>query len=77
MRLDEVIRAVVSSARVPISSGSPFISFQNYFRLDAIVHTADARESVTLLMDLCSFFLQPLIIEGEEWVEMPASNPAN
>lgn len=38
---------------------------------------ADAQDSVVLLMNLCPFFLKPLIIDGEEWVEMPASNPNN
>ncbi|KAF8529288.1 hypothetical protein BU17DRAFT_73431 [Hysterangium stoloniferum] len=58
METREVVRALVSSATVPISA-------------------ADAQDSITLLMSICPFFLRPLVIAGEDWVEMPASNPAS
>jgi len=58
MPMDEVIRAVVSSSSIPVS-------------------TVDAHDSLTLLMNLCPFFLKPLVISDEDWVEMPSSNPAS
>ncbi|KIJ32373.1 hypothetical protein M422DRAFT_61570 [Sphaerobolus stellatus SS14] len=58
MRMDEVLRAIISSSGIPISM-------------------ADAQDSLNLLMGLCPFFLRPLVITGEEWVEMPSSNPGN
>ncbi|KAF8579324.1 hypothetical protein K439DRAFT_1648512 [Ramaria rubella] len=58
MQTQEVVRALVSSAAIPISA-------------------ADAQESLTMLMNLCPFFLRPLVIAGEDWVEMPASNPTS
>ncbi|KAI0254924.1 hypothetical protein BJV78DRAFT_1279996 [Lactifluus subvellereus] len=35
--------------------------------------TAEAQESLTILTSLCPFFLKPLDIDGQEWLEMPAS----
>ncbi|KAI0265170.1 hypothetical protein BC834DRAFT_937022 [Gloeopeniophorella convolvens] len=34
---------------------------------------AEAQESLGILMRLCPFFLKPLDIAGQEWLEMPAS----
>lgn len=39
--------------------------------------TAEANESLALLMKLCPFFLKKLDIQGEEWLEMPASSTAS
>jgi hypothetical protein len=36
------------------------------------ISNADAEESFSLLIELCPFFLQKLIIGREEWLEMPA-----
>lgn len=38
------------------------------------ISTAEANESLTLLVKLCPFFLKKLDIQGEEWLEMPASS---
>ncbi|KAI0306961.1 hypothetical protein B0F90DRAFT_1622156 [Multifurca ochricompacta] len=35
--------------------------------------TAEAQESLTILASLCPFFLKLLDIDGQEWLEMPAS----
>jgi hypothetical protein len=35
--------------------------------------TAEAQESLAILTSLCPFFLKPLDIDGQEWLEMPAS----
>jgi len=35
--------------------------------------SAEARESLTILTGLCPFFLKPLDVDGQEWLEMPAS----
>jgi hypothetical protein len=35
--------------------------------------TAEAQESLAILTRLCPFFLKPLDIDGQEWLEMPAS----
>lgn len=37
--------------------------------------TAEAQESLTILTSLCPFFLKPLDVDGQEWLEMPASAP--
>ncbi|KAF9263549.1 hypothetical protein L218DRAFT_321843 [Marasmius fiardii PR-910] len=37
------------------------------------ISAADANESLDLLTRLCPFFLKPLNITGESWLEMPAS----
>jgi hypothetical protein len=37
---------------------------------------ADVNESLTMLTNLCPFFLKKLEIASEEWFEMPASNSA-
>jgi hypothetical protein len=34
---------------------------------------AEAQESLAILTSLCPFFLKPLDIDGQEWLEMPAS----
>ncbi|KAH9173454.1 hypothetical protein EDB89DRAFT_2113976 [Lactarius sanguifluus] len=34
---------------------------------------AEAQESLTILTSLCPFFLKPLDVDGQEWLEMPAS----
>ncbi|EMD40623.1 hypothetical protein CERSUDRAFT_91359 [Gelatoporia subvermispora B] len=36
------------------------------------ISSAEAQESLNLLGSLCPFFLRPLDISGEEWLEMPA-----
>ncbi|KAI0959983.1 hypothetical protein AcW1_004643 [Taiwanofungus camphoratus] len=38
------------------------------------ISSAEAYDSLTLLTSLCPFFLRPLNIDGEEWLEMPASS---
>lgn len=35
--------------------------------------TAEAQESLTILTSLCPSFIKPLDIDGQEWLEMPAS----
>jgi len=35
--------------------------------------TAEAQESLAILTRLCPFFLKPLDIDGQDWLEMPAS----
>jgi hypothetical protein len=35
--------------------------------------TAEAQESLAILTRLCPFFLKPLDVDGQEWLEMPAS----
>ncbi len=35
--------------------------------------TAEAQESLAILTRLCPFFLKPLDLDGQEWLEMPAS----
>ncbi|KAJ3575154.1 hypothetical protein NP233_g1284 [Leucocoprinus birnbaumii] len=39
------------------------------------ISAAEANESLVLLMKLCPFFLKRLDIQGEEWLEMPATSP--
>lgn len=34
--------------------------------------TAEAQESLAILTRLCPFFLKPLDVGGQEWLEMPA-----
>ena len=34
---------------------------------------AEAQESLTILTSLCPTFLKPLNVDGQEWLEMPAS----
>ena len=34
---------------------------------------AEAQESLELLAKLCPFFVRPLDVAGEEWLEMPAT----
>lgn len=36
------------------------------------ISDAEAQESINILTDLCPFFIKPLNIAGEEWLEMPA-----
>lgn len=38
---------------------------------------AEARESLSILTSLCPSFLKPLDIDGQEWLEMPASAQAS
>ncbi|KZT65988.1 hypothetical protein DAEQUDRAFT_486799 [Daedalea quercina L-15889] len=38
------------------------------------ISAAEAQESLELLTRLCPFFLRPLEVGGEEWLEMPASS---
>ena len=38
---------------------------------------AEARESLSILTRLCPSFLKPLDIDGQEWLEMPASAQAS
>jgi hypothetical protein len=37
------------------------------------ISSAEAHESLSLLTNLCPFFLRPLEIAGVDWLEMPAS----
>ena len=39
--------------------------------------TSEASESLKLLTTLCPFFLRPLDINGEEWLEMPAGSTSD
>ncbi|KAL0582001.1 hypothetical protein V5O48_000059 [Marasmius crinis-equi] len=39
------------------------------------ISVAEANESLDMLAKLCPFFLKPLNITGESWLEMPASKP--
>lgn len=34
--------------------------------------SAEAQESLAILTRLCPFFLKPLDVDGQEWLEMPA-----
>lgn len=36
------------------------------------ISAAEARESLEMLTKLCPFFLRPLNVTGDEWLEMPA-----
>ena len=38
------------------------------------VSTAEAEESLDLLVKLCPFFLKKLVIAGEDWLEMPSNS---
>ncbi len=38
---------------------------------------AEATESLEMLTQLCPFFLKPLTLTGEEWLEMPKSSSAD
>lgn len=38
------------------------------------ISVAEANESIMLLIKLCPFFLKRLDIQGEEWLEMPATS---
>jgi len=40
------------------------------------ISTAEANESMSMLIKLCPFFLKKLHISGKEWIEMPSSNSA-
>ncbi|KAF8076237.1 hypothetical protein FPV67DRAFT_404816 [Lyophyllum atratum] len=40
------------------------------------ISAAEANESLSMLSNLCPFFVKELNIAGEEWLEMPASNAA-
>ncbi|TFY61273.1 hypothetical protein EVG20_g7118 [Dentipellis fragilis] len=40
------------------------------------ISTAEALESLNMLTSLCPFFLKPLNIGSDEWLEMPASSQA-
>ena len=37
------------------------------------ISTAEANESITMLIKLCPFFLKKLSVSGGEWVEMPST----
>ena len=39
--------------------------------------SAEAQESLSILTDLCPWFVKPLNVDGQEWLEMPASTPAS
>jgi len=41
------------------------------------ISTAEANESVSMLIKLCPFFVKKFHISGREWIEMPASNAAS
>lgn len=72
MQLPVVVRALVSSAAVPISEGLDAFIAGDIITNDVCL--ADAQESIKMLMALCPFFLRPLVIAGEDWLEMPAAN---
>lgn len=38
------------------------------------ISTAEANESMSMLINLCPFFVRKLHISGKEWIEMPSSN---
>ncbi len=38
------------------------------------ISTAEANESIGMLIQLCPFFLKQLNIGGEEWLDMPAAS---
>ena len=40
------------------------------------ISTAEANESISMLIKLCPFFVKKLHISGKEWIEMPSSNTA-
>ena len=40
------------------------------------ISTAEANESISMLIKLCPFFVKKLNISGEEYIEMPSSNTA-
>lgn len=40
------------------------------------ISSAEAHESLDLLVSLCPFFLRKLEVSGEEWLEMPAPSAA-
>ena len=37
------------------------------------ISSAEAEESITLLSQMCPFFIRKIDVGGEDWVEMPAS----
>ena len=37
------------------------------------ISTAEANESISMLVTLCPFFLKKLYVSGGEWVEMPST----
>lgn len=39
------------------------------------ISNAEAQESISILLQLCPFFLKKLDFSGDEWLEMPASAP--
>ncbi|KAF8915888.1 hypothetical protein CPB85DRAFT_1387339 [Mucidula mucida] len=41
------------------------------------ISMAEATESLEMLTQLCPFFLKPLTLTGEEWLEMPKSSSAD
>ncbi|TCD66941.1 hypothetical protein EIP91_000719 [Steccherinum ochraceum] len=41
------------------------------------ISLAEAEESLNLLVKLCPFFLKKLVITGQEWLEMPSTNPTS
>jgi hypothetical protein len=41
------------------------------------ISTAEANESISMLIALCPFFLKKLYVSGGEWVEMPSASPVN
>jgi hypothetical protein len=41
------------------------------------ISSAEAQESLSILTSLCPRFLKPLNIDGQEWLEMPASAHAS
>ncbi|KAJ8086456.1 hypothetical protein PM082_005279 [Marasmius tenuissimus] len=41
------------------------------------ISAAEANESLDMLAKLCPFFLKPLNITGESWLEMPAAKPGD
>lgn len=40
------------------------------------ISSAEANESISMLIKLCPFFVKKLHISGKEWIEMPSSNTA-
>ncbi|CAA7259548.1 unnamed protein product [Cyclocybe aegerita] len=40
------------------------------------ISSAEANESILMLVKLCPFFLKKIDISGQDWLEMPASSPS-
>lgn len=73
------MKAVVNSSNVPISHGEFSFMGSAYCctaSLTVTIAIAEAVESLTMLCELCPFFLRSRALDGEDWLEMPASTGA-